>query len=158
MFNSFKSYMVQRFNIVIEQGEDGYLISDVVELPGCHTQAKTMDELLERTKEAISTLRANSFSIASFISFKMLNSVLLSKIISGNFAGFFKIVGIILALSAFCLLSIEAFIIFFMSRVFSNCFWSFLHKLNFHGSATKRVSLFGFILTKDNTVKTSVLA
>jgi len=46
--------MVQRFNIVIEQGEDGYLISDVVELPGCHTQAKTMDELLERTKEAIS--------------------------------------------------------------------------------------------------------
>jgi len=54
MFNSFKSYMVQRFNIVIEQGEDGYLISDVVELPGCHTQAKTMDELLERTKEAIS--------------------------------------------------------------------------------------------------------
>ena len=46
--------MVQRFNVVIEQGEDGYLISDVVELPGCHTQAKTMDELLERTKEAIS--------------------------------------------------------------------------------------------------------
>ncbi|MBI2110556.1 type II toxin-antitoxin system HicB family antitoxin [Candidatus Woesearchaeota archaeon] len=53
MFNSFKSYIVQRFNVVIEQGEDGYLISDVVELPGCHTQAKTMDELLERTKEAI---------------------------------------------------------------------------------------------------------
>ena len=45
--------MVQRFNVVIEQGEDGYLLSDVVELPGCHTQAKTMDELLKRTKEAI---------------------------------------------------------------------------------------------------------
>jgi len=45
--------MVHRFNIVIEQGEDGYLISDVVELPGCHTQAKTYDELLKRTKEAI---------------------------------------------------------------------------------------------------------
>lgn len=42
------------FNIIIEKGEDGYLISDVVELPGCHTQAKTMDELLKRTKEAIS--------------------------------------------------------------------------------------------------------
>lgn len=42
------------FNIIIEKGEDGYFISDVVELPGCHTQAKTMDELLERTKEAIS--------------------------------------------------------------------------------------------------------
>ena len=46
--------MVKKFNVVIEQGEDGYLISDVVELPGCHTQAKNMDELLKRTKEAIS--------------------------------------------------------------------------------------------------------
>jgi predicted RNase H-like HicB family nuclease len=42
------------FNIIIEEGEDGYLISEVVELPGCHTQAKNMDELIERTKEAIS--------------------------------------------------------------------------------------------------------
>lgn len=46
--------MENKFNVVIEQGEDGYLISDVVELPGCHTQAKNMDELLKRTKEAIS--------------------------------------------------------------------------------------------------------
>lgn len=45
---------VQRFNVVIEQGEDGYMISEVVELPGCHTQAKTMDELMKRTNEAIS--------------------------------------------------------------------------------------------------------
>ena len=45
--------MEQKFTVLIEQGEDGYLISDVVELPGCHTQAKTQDELLKRTKEAI---------------------------------------------------------------------------------------------------------
>ena len=43
-----------KFTVLIEQGEDGYLISDVVELPGCHTQAKTQDELLKRTREAIS--------------------------------------------------------------------------------------------------------
>lgn len=42
------------FNIIIEKGEDGYLISEVIELPGCHTQAKTMGELIKRTKEAIS--------------------------------------------------------------------------------------------------------
>ncbi len=42
------------FNIIIEKGEDGYLISEVVGLDGCHTQAKTMDELIKRTKEAIS--------------------------------------------------------------------------------------------------------
>lgn len=46
--------MVEKFNVVVEQGEDGYLISNVVELPGGHTQAKTHDELIKRTKEAIS--------------------------------------------------------------------------------------------------------
>ena len=46
--------MTKKFTVVVEQGEDGYLISDVVELPGCHTQAKTHDELMKRTKEAIS--------------------------------------------------------------------------------------------------------
>lgn len=46
--------MKQEFNVIIEEGEDGYLISEVVELPGCHTQAKTLDELMRRTKKAIS--------------------------------------------------------------------------------------------------------
>jgi predicted RNase H-like HicB family nuclease len=45
--------MIERFNVIVEQGEDGYLISEVIELPGCHTQAKTYDELMKRTREAI---------------------------------------------------------------------------------------------------------
>ncbi len=45
---------MREFTVIIEEGEDGYLISEVVELPGCHTQAKTLDELMKRTKEAIS--------------------------------------------------------------------------------------------------------
>lgn len=45
--------MKQTFTIIVEQGQDGYLVSDVVELSGCHTQAKTYDELMERTREAI---------------------------------------------------------------------------------------------------------
>ncbi|MBI5390637.1 type II toxin-antitoxin system HicB family antitoxin [Candidatus Woesearchaeota archaeon] len=45
--------MTKQYTVVIEKDEDGWLISEVVELPGCHTQAKTMDQLLERTKEAI---------------------------------------------------------------------------------------------------------
>ncbi len=45
--------MNKEFTVIIEKGEDGYLISEVVELSGCHTQAKTMDELLKRTREAI---------------------------------------------------------------------------------------------------------
>ena len=45
--------MASTFHIIVEEGEDGYLISEVVGLPGCHTQAKTYDELIKRTKEAI---------------------------------------------------------------------------------------------------------
>jgi len=45
--------MALNFNVIVEEGEDGYLISEVVGLPGCHTQAKTYDELIKRTKEAI---------------------------------------------------------------------------------------------------------
>jgi len=45
--------MTQTFTVIVEQGEDGYLISDVVELPGCHTQAKTLPELKKRLQEAI---------------------------------------------------------------------------------------------------------
>ena len=46
--------MAKKFTVIVEEGEDGYLISSVIELPGCHTQAKTYDELMKRTKEAIS--------------------------------------------------------------------------------------------------------
>lgn len=42
------------YNIIIEKGLDGYLISSVIELPGCHSQAKTLDSLMKRMKEAIS--------------------------------------------------------------------------------------------------------
>ncbi len=44
---------MRSFTVLVEQDEDGWFISEVLELPGCHTQAKTLDELLKRTKEAI---------------------------------------------------------------------------------------------------------
>jgi predicted RNase H-like HicB family nuclease len=46
--------MERVFNVIVEQDEDGWFISEVVGLPGCHTQAKTLDELIKRTREAIS--------------------------------------------------------------------------------------------------------
>ncbi len=45
--------MKKEFTVVIEQDEDGIYIASVPELEGCHTQAKTLDELRERIKEAI---------------------------------------------------------------------------------------------------------
>jgi predicted RNase H-like HicB family nuclease len=41
------------FTVVVEKDEDGYLIASVPELPGCHTQARTLDDLMVRVKEAI---------------------------------------------------------------------------------------------------------
>lgn len=33
---------MQEFYVIIERDEDGYYVADVPELPGCHTQAKSL--------------------------------------------------------------------------------------------------------------------
>ncbi|MBF0516594.1 MAG: type II toxin-antitoxin system HicB family antitoxin [Nitrospirae bacterium] len=45
--------MSKEFTVIIEQDDQGYFIADVPELKGCHTQAKSLDSLMERIKEAI---------------------------------------------------------------------------------------------------------
>jgi predicted RNase H-like HicB family nuclease len=49
--------VAREFTVVIERDEDGYLVGSVPSLPGCHTQARSMDELLERIREAIELCR-----------------------------------------------------------------------------------------------------
>lgn len=41
------------FAVVIEQDPDGFYIAKVPDLPGCHTQAKTLPLLHERIQEAV---------------------------------------------------------------------------------------------------------
>ena len=41
-----------KFGVVVEKDQDGYYVASVPELPGCHTQAKTLDEVMKRIKEA----------------------------------------------------------------------------------------------------------
>ncbi|MDF0590597.1 type II toxin-antitoxin system HicB family antitoxin [Candidatus Methanocrinis natronophilus] len=45
--------MKAKFNVLVERDEDGYYVATVPSLPGCHTQAKSLDDLIERAKEAI---------------------------------------------------------------------------------------------------------
>ena len=45
--------MTREFNVVIEKDEDGYFVASVPALRGCHTQAKSLDVLMKRVKEAI---------------------------------------------------------------------------------------------------------
>ena len=42
-----------KFAVVVEKDEDGCFVASVPELPGCHTQARTLDELTKRIVEAI---------------------------------------------------------------------------------------------------------
>lgn len=44
---------MREFNVVIERDEDGYFVASVPSLRGCHTQAKSLDVLMQRIKEAI---------------------------------------------------------------------------------------------------------
>jgi predicted RNase H-like HicB family nuclease len=43
----------KEYTVIITQDEEGYYIADVPELKGCHTQAKSINSLKERIKEAI---------------------------------------------------------------------------------------------------------
>lgn len=42
-----------QFKVLIEQDEKGIYVASVPELPGCYTQAKTLEKVRERIKEAI---------------------------------------------------------------------------------------------------------
>ena len=44
---------VYNFTVVIEKDEDGYYVGYVPSIKGCHTQGKTIDELMKNVKEAI---------------------------------------------------------------------------------------------------------
>lgn len=49
--------MAKRYAVIIEQDEKGLFVSDVLGLPGCRTQARSMKEILAKTKEAIQAYR-----------------------------------------------------------------------------------------------------
>lgn len=45
--------MTKSFNVIIERDSEGYYVATVPELRGCHTQAKSLDTLMKRIREAI---------------------------------------------------------------------------------------------------------
>ena len=45
--------MPRQFDVIIERDEDGCYIASVPQLPGCHTQARSLDEVAQRIREAI---------------------------------------------------------------------------------------------------------
>lgn len=45
--------MPRDFSVIIERDAEGYYVATVPELRGCHTQARSLDDLMGRVKEAI---------------------------------------------------------------------------------------------------------
>jgi len=43
----------REFNVIIERDAEGYYVGTVPSLKGCHTQARSLDELMVRIREAI---------------------------------------------------------------------------------------------------------
>ena len=46
-------FVGRQFNVVVERDSEGTYVASVPTLPGCHTQADSLDALMERIREAI---------------------------------------------------------------------------------------------------------
>jgi predicted RNase H-like HicB family nuclease len=45
--------MTRDFNVLLERDSEGYYVATIPALKGCHTQARSLDTLMERIREAI---------------------------------------------------------------------------------------------------------
>jgi predicted RNase H-like HicB family nuclease len=44
--------MTRKFSVIIERDTEGYYVGTIPELRGCHSQARSLDELMIRIREA----------------------------------------------------------------------------------------------------------
>jgi predicted RNase H-like HicB family nuclease len=45
--------MAREFDVMIERDAEGFYVASVPQIPGCYTQARSLDEINERIREAI---------------------------------------------------------------------------------------------------------
>jgi predicted RNase H-like HicB family nuclease len=43
---------MRELSVVVERDREGFYVGSIPSLPGCHSQAKSLDELMERIREA----------------------------------------------------------------------------------------------------------
>jgi predicted RNase H-like HicB family nuclease len=44
---------IRQFTVILERDEDGLYVASVPMLKGCHTQGKTLDQVMRRIREAV---------------------------------------------------------------------------------------------------------
>ena len=45
--------MPRQYDVIIERDTEGYYVASVPQIHGCHTQARSLDEVTERIREAV---------------------------------------------------------------------------------------------------------
>ena len=45
--------MPRQFDVAIERDSEGYYVASTPQIPACHAQARSLDEVTERIREAI---------------------------------------------------------------------------------------------------------
>ena len=45
--------MAKQFDVMVERDSEGFYVASVPSLVGCHTQARSLDELMSRIREVI---------------------------------------------------------------------------------------------------------
>ncbi|TAN38636.1 MAG: type II toxin-antitoxin system HicB family antitoxin [Verrucomicrobia bacterium] len=66
--------MKKVYKVIIEKDSENYFVATVPELPGCHTQAKSLDTLMKRVREAIALcleVEAEKTPSAEFVGMQM---------------------------------------------------------------------------------------
>jgi predicted RNase H-like HicB family nuclease len=43
---------MRQFDVIIERDQEGLYVGSIPQLPGCHSQGHSLDELMERMREA----------------------------------------------------------------------------------------------------------
>lgn len=70
---------INEFSVIIERDKDGYYVASVPALAGCYTQAKSLDELMARVKEAIQLCLAVQEEAPSSLEFIGIQKVAISR-------------------------------------------------------------------------------
>ncbi len=71
--------MNREFSVIIEQDSEGYYVASVPALRGCHTQAKSLDQVMERIREAIELCLEVQGEDAESLSFVGIQKVILAS-------------------------------------------------------------------------------
>ena len=67
--------MAKEFSVIIEQDTEGYYVASVPALRGCHTKAKSLDELMVRVREAVELCLEVPSEVVSHLVWKIESAV-----------------------------------------------------------------------------------